>query len=142
MTWSAGAWDGKHEFPHVYCVTFPAAKSALRLGHAMFNQSAIYLTHVEYPQALVAAIVVSTVPAGRLVKEEVTRLVEVERNLELEYKHDYGITQFSTEFGPTIGLRIKDVAPGGKIGPFPLVRGLYRPAKQPIQSLSIHRLFI
>src|SRR4029453_16006678 len=74
--------------------------------------------------------------------EEFGRLLANERQAEKAYAHNYGIEQLQTSFGPTISLRIKNVADRAQNGPFPLVRPIYRPAKEPIESLSVHRLFV
>ena len=137
-----GTFDGKFKFSDVYCVTFPSAQNAFSFVEQWYNADAIHLVRVEYPGRFMANIVVSTVPAGRSAAEEVARLRDGERAAERAYGTNYNITDFATQFGPTIGLRIKDVAPGGREGPFPLVRALYRAAKQPIESLSVHRLFV
>lgn len=137
-----GAFDGKFQFDDVYCVTFPSAQNAFSFVERMYNRDAIHLVRVEYPGRFMANIVASTVPAGGSAAEEVARLRDGERAAERAYGTNYNITEFATQFGPTIGLRIKDVAPGGREGPFPLVRALYRAAKQPIESLSVHRLFV
>jgi len=142
MTWPNGNWDGKHSFAGVYCVTFPVPGTAIDLTHAMFNRGAIYLTSVLYPENLSANIVVSTVPQGRTVEEEISRMLANERRAEGAYAHSYGITELETAFGPSIGLRIKNVADRARNGPFPLVRPIYKPAKEPIESLSVHRLFV
>ncbi len=142
MTWPKGNWKGKFGFPGVYCVTFPQAERAERLTTAMFNRNAINLTRVVYADRLAAAIAISTVPVGRSAEAEVARMAANEQMAEQAYRHSYHITQFATAFGPTIGLRINDVVPDGPGGPFPLVRALYNPARPPLESMSVHRLFV
>lgn len=142
MKWSAGAWNGEHRLPNVYCVRFPAASTALELGHGFYNRSAIYLTQVLYPEKTGAFVVASTIPAGRSADEEITRLLSLERSAEAGYGTTYNITETQGLFGRTIGLRIKNVAPRGRNAPFPLVRPIIRPAREPIETLSVHRLFV
>lgn len=142
MTWPKGKWNGKFGFPGVYCVTFPMPDKAERLTTAMFNRNAINLTRVVYPDRLAATIAISTVPAGRSAEQEVARMVTNEHMAEQAYRHDYHVTQFSTGFGPTIGLRINDVVPDSSNGPFPLARALFRPAPPALASMSVHRLFV
>ena len=142
-TWSPpGTWDGQHTFPDVYCVKFPSPKTAKDLAYAFYNRSAIYLASVVYPENLVAAIVVSSIPPGRTAEFEVSRLANIEGQAARDYKTNYNITEFKTAFGPTVGLRINNVADHGKAGPFPLVRALYSAPAQHIHSMSVHRLFV
>jgi hypothetical protein len=142
MSWPRGGWDGKHVFPRVYCVTFPTPDKALNLVHAMFNRNSIYLTQVDYPDKLRAAIAVSTIPAGRGADEESSRLIELNRQAEQVTGHSFGISKLVTDFGPTLAMQVKDIAPGSKNGPFPLNMGaFYNPPRLPIESLSVHRIF-
>lgn len=124
LTWPRGKWNGKESFRDVYCVTFPAAEQAQKVVYSMFNGNAIYLVRVLYPDNLLASIAVSTIPAGRGQDEEINRLLDLERQAEAGYEQSYNITEFSTDFGRSIALRIKDVAPKGPavlslwLGPF------------------------
>jgi hypothetical protein len=136
-----GWWNGEHTFSSVLCVKFPRPEGVFRLMENLYNGNAIYLVRAEYVDKMIASVTSSTMPPGRTVEQEIPRLAEVERAAERSYGHSYNISEFSTAFGPTIGLRIRDVSPGGRNGPFPLVRALYRPAKLPIESVSVHRLF-
>jgi hypothetical protein len=140
-TFQPGLWDGKYRWTNVYCLTFPKPTEAQSLEERLFNNDKVLLVRVEYPSKLMANIVISTMPSGSKPDEEVRRLAEVERYAERAYKTTYNITEFATKFGPTLGLRIRDVAPSGRQGPFPLVRPLF-PPKDAIQSLSVHRLFV
>lgn len=142
VAFSPGAWNGKVELPRVYCVTFPSPGDAISAVHQFFENDSIYLVRADYPDKLMINIVASTLPAGRAPADEIARLVEVQRAAERSYDHSYNVTQFTTLFGPTIGLRIKDVAAAGRSAPFPLALPIYRPARQPIESLSVHRLFV
>jgi hypothetical protein len=140
VTFQPGSWDGKYRWTNVYCVTLPNSATARSVEERLLNNDRIHLLRVEYPSKLMANIAISTIPSGRNADEEVRRLADVERYAENAYKTSYNITEFSTKFGRTLGLRIKDVAPAGSQGPFPLVRPLLRPSTS-IQSLSVHRLF-
>jgi hypothetical protein len=141
MRWSPGSWNGKHALPSAYCVDFPAADTAIELGHGFYNRGGIYLTQVLYPGKAGAFIVASTIPKGRSANEEVSRLLAMEKNAEAVFGINYNIVQSETAFGPTVNLMVKDVAPRGRTAPFPLIRAMLRPAKAPIESLSVHRLF-
>jgi hypothetical protein len=143
MKWPPGSWSGKHSLPNVYCLTFPSASSAVELGHGFFKGGGIYLTQVLYSDQAAAYIVASTIPAGRSAEDELNRLRSNERQAEAAYGVSYNITENQSAFGTTINLRIKNVAPqGGKAPPFPLARPMISSARSPIETLSVHRLFV
>lgn len=142
VSWPDNKWDGKHSFQKVYCATFPTPEKAEDLQSAMFNQNTINLSSVDYPEFIRAAIAVSTIPAGQTVEEEITRMVKNEKIAEAAAGIDFHITQFTTAFGPTIGMRINNMAPGSENGPFPLERALFNAPDSAIKSMSVHRWFI
>jgi len=141
-SWADGTWNGDHKFRNVYCVVFPQPKQALEKIEVFYNNNAIHLTRVTYSGEIMANIVVSSVSEGRTVGQEINNLLNIERRLEKAYQHDFNIEVLRSVFGPAIQLQIKDVAPAGNEAPFPLVRPIFRPAKPPIESMSIHRLFV
>jgi len=141
-SWDPGTWSGEEKFYNVYCLTFPEAKTAERRVEAFFNKKAIHLTSVEYPNHVMATIVVSTLPPGRTEEQERARLLDIERQGEKAYVHSYGISQTESLFGSVIGLQIRNVSAVGKRAPFPLVRPLLNPKEGPIQSISSHRIFV
>lgn len=142
VKWTRGSWNGEHRLPPVYCVRFPAANAALQMGHGFYNRNSIYLTQVLYPENIGVFIVTSTIPVGRSEDEEITRLLSTERDAEAAYGISYNITETQTLFGRTIGLKIRNVAPQGGNAPFPLVRPLIRAPRAPIETLSVHRIFV
>ena len=142
VKWTPGSWNGEHRLPLVYCVRFPAANAALRLGHGFYNRHSIYLTQVLYPENIGAFIVTSTIPAGRSEDDEITRILSGERDAETAYGTSYNISEIQTLFGRTIGLRIRNVAPQGGNAPFPLVRAIIRAPRAPIETLAVHRIFV
>lgn len=135
-----GDWNGKHQFQKVYCTTFPTPEKAQELQSVMFNQNAINLSSVDYDGFIRAVIVVSTMP-DRTIREEISRLSNNERNFAAESGLDTHMIETLTLFGPTIGLRINNLAPGTPNGPFPLVRATYNTTDVAIKSMSVHRLF-
>tara|TARA_R110000782_G_scaffold191602_2_gene281417 strand:- start:6520 stop:7236 length:717 start_codon:yes stop_codon:yes gene_type:complete len=141
-SWSDGTWKGKHKFSNVYCLSFPNPEVAINLTKQLFNNNAIHMTRVTYPNRMMINIVASTRPAHITPSEEYKKIYNLERYAEETYQHDYNIVQTEGAFGPVIGLQIKDVAPAGKDDPYPLVRPIYKPAKKPIESMSIHKLFV
>lgn len=137
----SGVGSRYHAFMDVYCLYFPGAGD-LELMTRMYSGGGLNLTRAEYPEKTQASIVVSSIPAGWTPEAEMDRLFAIERNAESVYATDYHIQDITTEFGRTVGLRINDVIPGGPNGPFPLTRPIYRPAKEPIESMSVHRMFV
>jgi hypothetical protein len=141
MSFPTRDWDGKHQLQKIYCATFPNPDKAQDLQSVMFNQNAINLSSVDYDDFIRAAIVVSTMPDNRTMEEEVSRLSKNEKNFVAESGLDTHMTEFSTLFGPTIGLRINNMVPGTQNGPFPLARAIFNDTGDAIQSMSVHRLF-
>lgn len=140
-----GDWDGKHTFPKVYCTTFPTPKKAKSLRYAFSQHGAIYLVHVYYPNDLIAAIAVSTVPATKSSQVAFEQILSNERRYEEKLKKaglSYTISEFPGAFGPVVGVVSKNTLGGNKQGPFPLTRSVISNPKQPIVSLSVHRLFV
>ncbi|BCB27982.1 hypothetical protein SKTS_28680 [Sulfurimicrobium lacus] len=145
MQWPAGKWNGKHAFPNVYCTTFPTPEKALNLRHAFFNGGAIYLTDVVYPDKLFAVIAVSTVPSSQSSEEALEKILNNERKNEAELRKaglGYSVSELPGDFGPTVGIVAKNPTAGDENGPFPLTRSFITNPKQPIVSLSVHRLFV
>ncbi|PKO47328.1 MAG: hypothetical protein CVU29_02645 [Betaproteobacteria bacterium HGW-Betaproteobacteria-22] len=141
MSFPTKDWHGKHQFQKVYCATFPTPEKAQELQSAMFNQNAINLSSVDYDGFIRAAIAVSTIPENRTVEEELLRLSNNEKNFIAKSGLNTHMTEFTTLFGPTIGLRINNMAPGSAQGPFPLARAIFSSPENNIQSMSVHRLF-
>jgi len=55
----------------------------------------------------------------------------------------FGVERLTCGFGPTLGLKMKDIALESRNGPFPLnIGAFYNPAKQPVESLSVHRVSV
>jgi hypothetical protein len=54
----------------------------------------------------------------------------------------YEVSELTTSFGPTIGLRMNNVkSDTPDTGPFPLVRKLVLPSNGALMSMSVHRIF-
>ena len=139
----ANSWKGSHELPGVYCLSFPNSHKAVELTYAPYNNNAIFFTSVLYGKDTLSTIVVSTIPPGRTREFEVARLTEGERQAEKFYGVPYHISEFKTAFGPTIGLRINNVADASRAKiPFPLVRPPLAVPEGELYSMSVHRLFV
>lgn len=142
VRWSPGSWNGQHDFPKVYCLTFPEARLATELGHGFFGRGGIYMTQVAYPEELGVFVVVSTIPEGRSADEEIERLLANERRNEASHGSSHHIREVQTGFGRTIAAEMRDIAPNSTAGPFPLVRPFMASPRKPIASLSVHRIFV
>lgn len=143
MEWTKGTWRGVHSFPKVYCLTFPMPQRALKLRLAMFNANAIALTDVTYEDDLFAFIAVSTVPADQTPAEAMRRIAENERRNEVNAAGagiGYAVSEFSTDFGATVGVVVTNPAGGNADGPFPLTRSFLAKSDK-LLTLSVHRLF-
>ncbi|MFL9926648.1 hypothetical protein PQR62_20400 [Herbaspirillum lusitanum] len=143
VTWSDGSWDGKTAWAGVYCGNFPTPERARRMVEGMFNRNSIHLSRVEYDNQIVAALAVSVLPEGRTPESEIGTLADVYKQAEAATGRDLGVVRTMTDFGPTLRLKLKDLAPDTENGPFPLVTGaFYTNPQKPIQSLSVHRIFV
>lgn len=141
-SWKTGTWNGSHEFYDVYCVNFPSPEKSFGMDQSFYSNNAIHITSALYPDYLTISIVSSTLPKGRTETEEAKRLYETEVMAEKAYRTNYNIAQRQGAFGTVTGLRINNVLPKGKNGPFPLVRPLYNAKDGAVVSMSVHRLFV
>lgn len=140
-----GSWDGRHEFPGVFCTHFPMADKASQSRWALFNNFSIYLADVAYPENLYVLIVSSRIPKSRTTEQEAEALLANERNTEsMAGKAGFGyqVEVLQSGFGPTIGVTTLNPAPGSAGGPFPLTRSFVGKAADPLQSMSVHRIFV
>lgn len=146
--YTPGQWDGKYVFPNVYCTTFPMPEKAINLRQAFFNNKAIFLVDVPYPDKLVATIAVSTVPESQTADEALAKILSNERNNELAMTKagiGYRVSELSSDFGRTVAIVATNPSIGDKNGPFPLSRSFFAPpsaATEPVGSMSVHRLFV
>ena len=139
-----GSWNGEHSFPNIFCTRFPKPELASHSRWALFNNFSIYLADAAYPDNLYVLIVSSRLPKGRTAEQEAEGILANERRIESEAgKAGYGyqVTEMTSEFGRTIGVTSLNPAPGSAGGPFPLTRSFLGKATDPLQSLSVHRLF-
>jgi hypothetical protein len=137
-------WNGRVTFPNVYCLDMPMPTKAKSMRQAFFNSNAIYLIDVPYAENLFAAIAVSTIPAHLSGESAIASVLENERNNEARARSagfGYSVSEFATDFGRTVGIVMKNPSAGNSSGPFPLVRSFINNPKQPIVSMSVHRLF-
>jgi hypothetical protein len=145
--YSPGSWDGKFAFPNVYCTAFPMPEKAISLRQAFFNNQAIFLVDVLYPDKLVATIAVSTVPANQDADEAIAKILNNERSVEKSMATvgvGYKVSELSTDFGRTVGIATTNPSLGDKNGPFPLSRSFFSSPslENPVGGISVHRLFV
>jgi hypothetical protein len=136
-----GSWDGKLDFPGIYCLTFPRAFNAMGRTAAAFNGNAIFYTSVSYPDALVASVVASTLPAGRTAEDDVLRQVEREKLVQGAFGAGYDVREISSPFGRTVALQVKDAAIQAQGAPFPLPRARLIPSPDAQQTIAAQRIF-
>jgi len=145
MTWPKGKWNGSLSFPNVYCATAPLPEKAKRLTQAMFNRNAIYVGKIEYPDNLLLTVVFSSIPSGRSAEADVAKLLTSNKVNQARAKAAsavYEVSELTTSFGPTVGLRINNIeSDTPNTGPFPLVRKILVPRDGKLLSMSVHRLF-
>jgi|GEM_PF-1610961 len=145
--YSQGEWDGKFVFPNVYCTSFPMPEKAKQIRRAYFNNQAIHLVDVLYPDKLVATIAVSTIPASQNESEAIEKIIGNELNSEIAMQKagaGYKVSELSTNFGRTVGVVTTNPSLGNRNGPFPLSRAFFvSPSlEKPVGGVSVHRLFV
>lgn len=145
MTWSDGSWDGSMGFPKVYCAKAPMPEKAQTFGQAMFNGNAIYVGKILYPDNVLLAIVFSSMPAGRSAQDEFEKQLarsKATQELAKAAAQVYEVSELSTKFGATVGLRINNVeSDTPSTGPFPLAKNIIASKDGALLSMSVHRLF-
>ncbi len=144
MEWAKGSWNGMHSWRNVYCLTFPKPEEALRLRQALFNERTIYMTDVAYPGNLFALVTVTRVPKDQTPQDVMQRIVANERSNEALARKNglgYAVSEFPTDFGPTLGIVMTNPGPGDRNGPFPMVRPFLAKSDR-LLSMSVHRLFM
>jgi len=147
MQYTKGAWNGKMSFPKVFCATVPTPDQITYVQQAMFNNNAIYLAEIPYPENALLTIVFSTIPTNQTSDEALSKMLVNEQNIATNLKKsniDYKVSELTTSFGKTIGIIAKNISGGdpATTGPFPLSRSFIANPKQPIATLSVHRLFV
>ncbi len=142
-------WDGRHEFPNVYCASFPEPQAVTSLEEGLLNHDAISYFRVVYmSEGMAVFVITSTVPAGRSDATELQNLLARERNNaenvskaspdEVRYK----VATYESPWGTVIGMHLFNVAEHNDDGIFPLVRPLRERADTSPYSQSAHRLFV
>lgn len=157
---SAGPWvvkvEGKGQFGrlvkhqtfpglNVYCFDLPDSMVVDTMTFGLLNGNAI--TFADYPDPsnqLTAFIVTSTLPQGRTPDADYETLLATDRNSEkaIGDRRRFAVDTGTSAWGPTIQIRMRNVAASTKDGWFPLTRGLYENGDGPPHTRSTHRLFM
>jgi hypothetical protein len=141
-SWPSHDWQGEAQFPSVFCVRMPRPTEAQNMTQAMFNNNAIMLTRVTYPDNIALYIVTSTIPAGRTAEDEIGRLRESNLQGARAYPEGISVSDTTSLFGPMTTITMKNVLERSAQGPFPLTRNLVKRDDGTLMSLSVHRLFV
>lgn len=143
--WTPGYWHGKHEFPGVYCLTFPRPQSAASLDTGLLNGNAITFVRANYDDRIAAYVVTSTLPEGLSEADDLASLMANEQRNATQTSAAggyYVVDRIDTRMGPGITVRIANVLEDAPNGPFPLVRHVFAKDKGPIVTMSSHRWFV
>lgn len=120
-----GGWNGRLEFPGVYCVQFDKPDQAASVTTSLLADGTIALARVEYPPQLTAYVASSIMPAGRDAEQEHQRQLARVENVAIDQRHYSAATTTST-MGPVVAEFFTNVAPHGPAeAQFPLQRNFY-----------------
>lgn len=142
-------WDGKFQFPNVYCLTFPMSNETNSWEQSFYKNGAIILVDAFYPEQTIATVTVSSIPDSQNPQEAIGKIKS--RELENEKKLSdsgiiYKVSESTTKFGQTISIIDSNPVLKTANGPFPLIRSFLInqevKGKQPLLSMSAHRLFV
>ena len=141
LEWTPGYWHGKHEFPGVFCLTFPRPQSASSLDTGMLNGNAITFVRANYNDRA-AYVVTSTLPEGLSEADDLASLMANEQRNATQINAaggHYEVARIDTRWVPVITVRIANVREDAPDGPFPLVRHVFSKDNGPILTMSSHR---
>jgi hypothetical protein len=131
--------------PAIYCFDLPDSLVAKTTTFGLLNGNAI--TFADYPDPanqLTAFVVTSTLPAGQTPEADFKALLAADRASEetIGDRRRFAVSTGLSAWGPTIQLRMRNVAASTDDGWFPLTRGLYQDGDGPRYTRSTHRLFM
>ena len=125
-----GGWNGRLDFPGVYCLQFADPDQAASVTTALLNGGTTALARVEYPPQLTAYVVSSTMPAGLDASEEHQRQLARVQQLADMPPHLYQTSISPGMLGPVLVEQFNNAAlrgPGNAL--FPLERHFYDNAR-------------
>jgi hypothetical protein len=131
--------------PAIYCFDLPDSLVAKTTTFGLLNGNAI--TFADYPDLtnqLTAFVVTSTLPEGQTPEADFKALLATDRASEgaIGDRRRFAVSTGQSAWGPTIQLRMRNVAASTDDGRFPLTRGLYKDGDGPPYTRSTHRLFM
>lgn len=137
-----GEWGGTYNCLFgQYSAQFPHPEAAARLHISGYKEGAVILTRVDYGMGVMANIVMSSLPEGRLPG------AEMNRQLDLALAHEEALgrsmniePRMTPHFGHLLCMTIKDVVASPAEGPYPLVMAFHESAG-PARTVSVHRVF-
>lgn len=134
-------------FLDVYCINMPSFRPAQDVVHGTLGGGAISFYRLRYGNDLSAYVVTSTVPKDRTAADEYQTLLQREydssRAVTAVASADrYRVDTGTSAFGPTVRLRLLNIGDQDPDEPFPVARPLLNVPDEPLQSLSVHRLFV
>lgn len=129
----------------VYCFYLPDILAASTMTYGLLNGNAI--TFADYPDPankVTAFVVTSTLPEGRTPEADFKTLLATDRATDKAVgdRRRFAVSTGHSAWGPTIQLRMRNVAASTADGWFPLTRGLYEDGDGPPYTRSSHRLFM
>src|SRR5688572_9742230 len=74
--------------------------------------------------------------------EEVAKMLEINRLNAQSIPTEIAVSELSTDFGPTVGLLMRNAVEGNAAAPFPFARKIAKPPDGSLRSLSVHRMFV
>ena len=115
--------------------------------HGTLEGGAISYYRLAYTNGLHGHVVTSTLPNGRTASDEYARLVQREQDTALAIRaatsgERHVVGTGTSNFGPTVELRMLNIEGGNEDRPFPVTRPLLNVPDEPLYSLSVHRLFV
>lgn len=140
-----GRLPARQSWPSIYCFYLPDTFMGRETSFGMMNGNAI--TWTEYPDhvnQLTAYVITSTLPEDQSASADFKILLATDRATKKAVGDStrFLVDTGQSAWGPTIKLRMKNVAPSNPDGLFPLTRGLYEDADGPPYTRSVHRLFM
>lgn len=118
-----GDWDGRFEFPGVYCLRFPVPEEARRRISGLFNGTSTSLVRVEYGSGLEMSVVSSTMPATLDSQQDHGRQIEGAREADALLPDTlYRFSVVDSAMGPVMRRHLANAASRmpSHLDPFPI----------------------
>ncbi len=140
--WPEKSWNGYVDGLNVFRVMFPLPECAEKKTVQVFKNGKVVLFTVTYNFGVTAAIVMSTMPNGRSVQEEMSIQLNISESIEKTLGYDTHILSTSTDGRLLVKTSKKFlVIPPAEMGPYPLVHVVSMDHGLHSESMSAHRVF-